>query len=63
MYIFLKCHGDSLSLGKPTVTSFARALGFIKEDDLRFFQTLEEEFEQKTTWPTRGIMLIRQPYA
>jgi hypothetical protein len=46
MYSFLKRRGGGLSLRKPTGTSFSRSLVFDKEDDSRFFQILEEDFEK-----------------
>jgi hypothetical protein len=45
MFTLIKRHDDDLALRNPTETSFARSLGFSKEDDSRLFQILEEDFE------------------
>ena len=45
--LFLKRHKNKLSERKPTGTSYARALGFSKENTDTFFNLLEEVYDKE----------------
>lgn len=51
--LFLKRHGDKISLRRPTGTSVARAVGFNKQDVDQFFNLLEQLMEEKHFPPSR----------
>lgn len=50
---FLRRHGSLLSVRRPTGTSFARALGFNKENVKQFFDHLQEEYRKYNFSPHR----------
>lgn len=50
---FLRRHNDQLSMRRPTGTSFARALGFNKENITEFFNNLESLYEKHNFGPHR----------
>lgn len=52
--LFLNRHKDRLSIRKPCGTSFARALGFNKENLQKFFELLEETYD-KHKFPAERI--------
>lgn len=51
--LFLKRHKSTLAQRKPTGTSYARALGFSKENVDKFFGLLENVFEKHKYTPDR----------
>lgn len=48
---FLFRHRDKISVRKPTGTSFARAMGFTRENVSKFFDILEAEFDKNKFTP------------
>ncbi|KAJ4449820.1 hypothetical protein ANN_01226 [Periplaneta americana] len=51
--LFLERHSNILSIRRPCGTSFARALGFNKENVDKFFQMLEAEYDKFHYTPDR----------